>query len=393
MKLYFATEARFVKRGNNYYSLGGFSYKLWERYLNHFHEMIIIARVSTDESIPVDESMLASHKNVKFIELPYYVGFKGYIFNRKHIYRIINDQISNDGCYICRLPGQIGGILISVLKSKKIQYACEIVGNPWDVFAKGSVNHPLRPIIRRLAKYRLKKQVKHSSACLYVTKKTLQLLYPANKKAFTIGVSDVIVNKNSFAKKPKYLKRNGIISLISVGSLEQMYKAPDVVLEAMSVLKQRGIEVHLTWLGDGAYKNDMINMSIEKGLDADFKGNVSVDMVHYYLDQSDIFLLVSRTEGLPRAIIEAMAHGLPCIGTRVGGIPELLDEDVLVEKEEPMQLANLLEKMIKDIDFTNQQAERNLKEADSYKEDKLEKLRNKFFEYIISNYNKVHKTL
>ena len=45
MKLYFATEARFVRRNNNYYSLGGFSTELWERYLEHFDKLVVIARV------------------------------------------------------------------------------------------------------------------------------------------------------------------------------------------------------------------------------------------------------------------------------------------------------------------------------------------------------------
>lgn len=385
MKLYFATEARFVKRGDRYYSLGGFSYKLWERYLEYFDEMVVIARVSTDESVRIDDAMVASHPKVRFIDLPYYVGFKGYILNRRRIYQILNAQVANDGCYISRLPGQIGGALISVLKSKGISYACEVVGNPWDVFAKGSVNHPLRPIIRRLSAFALKRQVKNSQACLYVTQKTLQQLYPVKDGAFSIGVSDVLVNDSVFAQRPKALVSKNRYSLISVGSLSQMYKAPDIVLKSLSILKNKGYELSLTWLGDGVFKKDMVALANEMKLNVDFKGNVCCEEVHQYLEGADMFLLVSRTEGLPRAIIEAMAHGLPCIGSRVGGIPELLDESVLVDKENPEQLACLIEKMINDPDFTNKQAERNLNEALEYKEDRLNRKRAIFYKYIIDN--------
>ena len=73
MKLYFATEARFVRRNNNYYSLGGFSTELWERYLEHFDKLVVVTRVTTDDSIHVDDSMNASCNGVSFIELPYYI--------------------------------------------------------------------------------------------------------------------------------------------------------------------------------------------------------------------------------------------------------------------------------------------------------------------------------
>lgn len=387
MTLYFATEARFVKRDNKYYSLGGFSKELWVRYLEHFDELVVIARVSSDDTIEVDNTMLTSYNNVRFIELPYYRGPGGYLANRKRINEIISNNIKNDGCYICRLPGQIGSSVISILRKKKIPYSCEVVGNPWDVFAKGSINHPLRPIIRLYSTYCLKKQVHHAQACLYVTQNTLQRMYPVKKGAYSVGVSDVIVNKSDFATSPKVLKKKDTYSLISVGSLAQMYKAPDIVLKALSVLKPRGINIKLTWLGDGVFRQNMIDLAHSLNVNVDFKGNVSPQEVHQYLTDSDIFLLVSRTEGLPRAVVEAMAHGMPCIGSKVGGIPELLEDSVLVEKENVFQLAQLIEKMIKNPDFANKQAERNLNEAKLYCEDKLRQKRNEFFDYIKKNNN------
>lgn len=387
MKLYFATEARFVKKNSKYYSLGGFSKELWNRYLEHFDELVVIARVISDESVSVDDTMDATCDRVSFIELPYYVGFGGFLSKRQSIMSILTKSLSNDGTYICRLPGQIGGLVISVLNKKNIHYSCEVVGNPWDVFSKGSVNHPLRPILRRLSTYELKKQVKKAEACLYVTQRTLQKKYPVAEGAFSVGVSDVIVKSEIIAKQPKVLESKSCYSLISVGSLAQMYKAPDIVLEALSILKKRGINTHLTWLGDGIFKQQMIELANKLGVDVDFKGNVSTDIVHQCLSESDIFLLVSRTEGLPRAVVEAMAHGLPCIGTRVGGIPELIENDALVEKEDPEQLADLIEKMVQQPSFTNAQAIRNLKESYLYKEDRLKKLRNSYFNYIKSQRN------
>lgn len=383
MKLYFATEARFIKRGNTYYSLGGFSKLLWQRYLRYFNELIVLARVSSDSTISVSKEMEASCENVRFIDLPYYVGLTGFLANYKKIHNIISNEIRNDGCYLCRLPGQIGGCLIEVLNKRHIPYSCEIVGNPWDVFSKDSITHPLRQIIRVISTIKLKRQVYKAQACLYVTKSTLQKQYPHNEKAYSVGVSDVIIEKETIAQAPKVLKPTGVYSLISVGSLAQMYKSPDILLKALSILKNRGIETHLTWLGDGIFKNDMVKLAHSLGLNVDFKGNVSSPEVHNCLEESNIFILASRTEGLPRALIEAMAHGLPCIGSKVGGIPELLDDSVLVEKGNALQLADTIERMITDVNFANTQAARNLAEAQSFSEEKLEQLRSSFFNEIM----------
>ena len=64
------------------------------------------------------------------------------------------------------------------------------------------------------------------------------------------------------------------------------------------------------------------------------------------LDEADLFVLPSRQEGLPRAMLEAMARAMPCVGTAVGGIPELLPADVLVAPEDATALARALRAMV-----------------------------------------------
>ena len=207
-------------------------------------------------------------------------------------------------------------------------------------------------------------------------------MYPAGESAFSVGVSDVIVSDNDFAASPKVMESKDSYTIVSIGSLDQMYKAPDVLLKAMMLLKQKGINTRLLWMGDGKYRPDMVRLAEKMNVDAFFTGNLPREKVHSELEDADMFVLVSRTEGLPRAVIEAMAHGLPCIGTRVGGIPELLEDTVLIDKDEPLQLAGKIEKMIKDHDFADRQAQRNLMTARYFKEERLKQLRAGFFEYI-----------
>lgn len=119
-----------------------------------------------------------------------------------------------------------------------------------------------------------------------------------------------------------------------------------------------------------------------------FYGNVSAEEVVTRLNGADIFLLVSKTEGLPRAMIEAMAQGLPCIGSDAGGIPELLDASVIVPKGDAEALAGKIAYMITHLSFTNQQAERNLREAANYENGLLDLKRNRFYKEIVQQVNK-----
>lgn len=75
-----------------------------------------------------------------------------------------------------------------------------------------------------------------------------------------------------------------------------------------------------------------------------------------YLRYADIFVYPSHHEGMPMAVIEAMACGLPVVATRVGGLPDLIQDGVngiLVEPEKPAQLAAGLGKLAGDDDLRN----------------------------------------
>ena len=78
-------------------------------------------------------------------------------------------------------------------------------------------------------------------------------------------------------------------------------------------------------------------------------GEVEPDKIGKFLRASDCFCLPSRSEGLPNALIEAMANGLACVATRVGGIPDILHHNkngLVVSPESPGELAEALKELI-----------------------------------------------
>lgn len=390
MDLIYVYESPFVRTPDGtIYSVGGnFSAKMFRRYLKVFDHVDVITRVRDDNgTYPANNKVECG--NIKVHALPFYTGAVQFTLKYLAIRRQLKTHIRKDCAYIIRTPSVVGTIMSELLNRRKIPYGVEVVGDPYDAFGPESIQHPLRPVFRWKLKIDLQKIVRKAEAALFVTRDYLQERYPAATGKYQTHASNVTLIDEAFVRQPKHY--NGDIkefNLISVGALAQMYKSPDIVLQAIKKLHGDGIDCHLTWLGDGKYMDDMIGLANELGIgeNVSFEGRINSGRnVRAYLDKADIFILASKTEGLPRALIEAMARALPCVGSQVGGIPELLDEQVIVPAGDPDALARLLKKMITNSSFLNAQSARNLKAAQSYSHDVLSHRREEFYHQVKSS--------
>lgn len=384
MILYFITDSRFARSNESIYNLNGsLGDTLWARYLEHFERVVVVARML--QNAPINKNAPGTtDPRVSFVEIPYFVGPFQYLRLKHRIKDILKNIIRRDCAYICRVPGTLGNLAIEEFRKHNIKYAIEVVGDPQDSLSYTATHKILPALLSKFSAKDLRRNARYANAALYVTKETLQKRYPVQKEAFSIGVSDVVVDTNMRHEDIKPFPNGGLIRLLAVGSLEQMYKSPDIVLKALVKVKQLGIKAHLTWLGDGKYKQAMINLahSIGIGESVSFVGNVSKMEVNEYLRKSDVYIQASRTEGLPRALVEAMAVGLPCIGTRVGGIPELVSESYLMNVNDYKRLAEILYRFANDKEYVNIAKEENFKKALAFNTADLKDKRNKFFNAV-----------
>lgn len=387
MDLIFVTEARFVRNGDGrVYSLGSYTGSLWERYLVYFDRIIVFARISDEPGRVFEAGHASDVCRVSFVPLPYYVGGRAFLEKKREIHEIMNRHFREGCVYILRVPGAIGAIASSVLHKKSIPYAVEVVGDPWDVYAPGgSLKHPLKPFLRLYGRFSLKKVVKRASAAMYVTRYYLQKRYPVSPGVYTVGISDVILKEDRIAERSKPFNPALPIRILSIGMLSQMYKSPDVVIKAIKMLNEKGIDCHLTWLGDGIYREPMIEYAKKWAIGdkVRFVGNIPAgEAVRHYLQHADIFVLASQTEGLPRALVEAMAAGLPCVATSVGGIPELLDKDWLIPPGDVPALAKKIEWAVRTPGIMAQQVKNNLRKVKDYTGVVLAEKRADFYTYL-----------
>jgi colanic acid/amylovoran biosynthesis glycosyltransferase len=142
------------------------------------------------------------------------------------------------------------------------------------------------------------------------------------------------------------------IEIICVGRLVPA-KGHLILLRAFSSLVQRGYDLRLRLIGDGAERREMESFVSRQKLDASviFEGSLNHEQTRQKLARADIFVLASFAEGLPIALMEAMAMEIPCISTFVAGIPELIRDGLdglLVPPSSEEALTAALERLISD---------------------------------------------
>ena len=173
-----------------------------------------------------------------------------------------------------------------------------------------------------------------------------------------------------------------------VGSLEQRYKGFDIALRAISQLKTNK-KFTINIVGEGIYLEELKELARELNLSEviNFCGKVSHEEVLKLMIFCDIFLMPSRTEGLPRALIEAMAMGAPAIGSNVGGIPELLDNNFIFENENYNQLSKIINDVINSSDI-EKISQKNMQEASKFRKDILNRKKQDFYKHIVEEVSK-----
>lgn len=385
MDLVFVTDSRFGKSKNCIYNINGsLGDVLWARYLEHFDTITVIARVQQDAPTN-NNAPQTTDPRVKFVHVPYYIGPLQFIRNKKNILKTIETYLHDKkAAYIIRLPSTLGNLAINKLLDKHIPFAVEVVGDPKDSLSYTATKKIIPALLSKIYAKNLRKNVINAKVALYVTNETLQKRYPICKNGFEIGVSDVIIDHYIDINEIRSFPTQGVIKLLAIGSLEQMYKSPDIVIKAVNTLVNKGLNIQLTWLGDGKYRESMKMLANKLGLanNVDFVGNVNRNEVFEYMRMSDIYIQASRTEGLPRALVEAMSVGLPCIGTRVGGIPELLEDRCLIDVNRSDQLAVTIERMIEDNSFVNDIKIRNYNKSKEFNHFDLKARRDEFFNKV-----------
>lgn len=361
------------------------NYAFWQRYLDVFDQVQVIARV-LPVAAPGPGARLASGPGVSFAPLPYYVGPWQYLPVAAQVRRAVATALGPADAAILRVGSNVGSWVAAELHRRRRPYAVEVVQDPFDAYAPGACRTPLRPLFRVLLTMRLREQCRRACASAYVTAAALQRRYPAGAGAFQTSYSSVELPEAALASSPR-LPRPGQqrFTIGCVGMMHQLYKAQDVLIDALADCVGAGLDLRLVLVGDGRYRPELEARAARLGLArrVEFIGQLAAgEAVRATLDSFDLFVLPSRHEGLPRAVIEAMARGLPCLGSTVGGFPELLEPEDLVAPDDAAGLARAIRAALGSPARLSAMATRNLARAGDYRAERLRERRRQFYAYV-----------
>jgi glycosyltransferase involved in cell wall biosynthesis len=363
MRVVVALENRFIKTQNgNIYSTTVCDYSFWKRYLQVFDEVIVFARV---KNVPVEvtDKSPANGPGVSFFELPSFIGPLQYIGKHFQLNKLSQKAIDLADAFILRIPGTMGTLLWKELVRRKIPYGIEVVGNSRDSYDTCGTNRIFKTLTKWHFVHNQAQQCLKASAAAYVTEQYLQSLYPS--ECWSTNYSSIDLPAES---------------IVSDSQVEIKLKSLDAAFEG-KICRKKGFKVELIFLGNGIYQNSFVKKARDLNIAefVKFAGRVSPgQQVRQYLDNSDMFILPSLTEGLPRSLIEAMARGLPCISSNVGGIPELLEPEDMVSPGDVGLLTAKIESVLTDAARMEKMSRRNVKTAMAYRHDKLNKRRIEF---------------
>lgn len=316
---------------------------IWEeRYLPYVSELTVCSRQKTaKDRAEVCGKMLSIPKaDARLAFQPLRVHFVPKAQEKAQIRRLL----SGVDMVIVRVPNWNSNIVAEQALHMGIPYMAEVVGCAWDAYFTHSLKGKLAAPTMELA---MRKTVKYADYAIYVTRAFLQNRYPCRGK--TLAWSDVQLEIPTASLREARLQKCAVfspengITLATIGAVDVKYKGQAYVLEALARLKREGFRFRYKLIGGGDPAR-LRRYAQELGIAemVEFTGNLTHEQVFAALDEVDIYVHPSLTEGMPRAVLEAEGRGCAVIGTRVGGMPEIVRKEDLFGKKDVRGIARLL---------------------------------------------------
>ncbi len=391
MHLAFAYDHRYFEQGGTYYAGRAFGYETWQRYLCAFDRMTVIGRRSNSSKTHLMPGVKASSgPGVDFLMLPDYSAGLSCLTIWQSSFARITKVVQTVDAVVARLPSVYGFLAVKAAIKAQKPWAVELVSDPLrSLWYHGKMRAKLAAPV---AAFLTRQVMRDAKWALYVTNEYLQRCYPTRAGSVrvactnadltgrvptTAGISDAAVALRMEARH----EHDGPLIIGTIGSLNTRYKGLDTLMKALGSVARHmpRFEVHVVGPGDAepwrklAARHGFANLFVFRGVISDERALAE------FLRAVDVYVQPSRTEGMPRALMEAMASGCAAVASNVGGIPELLPPECLHAPCDWRRLGQLLLKAAVNRDWRRHQGSANQEIAAQYAAPILDRRRTAFW--------------
>lgn len=366
-------------KNNEYYSSSIYSYDFYKRYLNVFDEVKVIGKTKHVDSVNTTDYLKISGPRLEVLELPWYQGMRAMFRILPKLIRIYRHVADDCDCCILRIA-QVESFLFYIFTKKRTPYCVEVVNDPETFGSRFD-------IIRNFSVYMTKKMTRKANGASYVTEHFLQSKYPCKaefdiKKGFKSHYSSIDLDEKGVAEAPIEYS-GGEFRIVHVSNaINTDVKGHTTLIKAFEKISKEIPEARLTIIGDGnkldEYKKLVANLEVADKVT--FTGRINdKNALLSKLRDSNLMILPTKMEGLPRTIIEAMSVGLPCLSSPTAGVPELIDKKYLFPPEDVNSFAKKAIELIKSPAELREMSSRNIEESKKYCKTVLDARRTEFY--------------
>ncbi len=168
---------------------------------------------------------------------------------------------------------------------------------------------------------RITQKIVQKAKVVFVISDKLKVAMRSHRLNNNFELINNVVDTAIFKPMPGLKTDDGVLKIVHVSSLVEREKNISGIIEVAKHLFEKNIKFSLTIIGENKqeiimHKNLVHHNQLHKHIV--FAGYKTADEIATYMNQSDVFLLMSHFEGMPVVLLEAMACGLPVITTNVG---------------------------------------------------------------------------
>lgn len=353
------------------------TYANFEPWARGFKETIVVSRGISDGA----DFGLLQGPGVSHCPVPNYTSWMGLVGCIPKTFTTVWKLVASDTVAVVRLPEPLSLLTALVALLRRRPVVAVLVANPLSMQGGNSLGWLVRGLLVFLTRF----VIARAQGVVYVTRQMLQKDFPAPPNTPSIARSNVRLN--GIAARPRDFPVGRAIRLLTVGTNSGFAKGQDVLLESVTLLLNAGFDVELDLVGGGNQTQWLEARIGQLGLEDKIRchGHVDRSEVESAIAKSDLFCLPSRSEGLPRAMIEALAHGVPGVGSNEGGIPELLPNSQILRERTPECLASVIARIAGSREEYSAASEHALQTVRSIYESTHPELLNEFLDACLVN--------